>query len=257
MLARLHVTPPGSNPFGPSNRNWWETVGLRPTEALLAHQDLETIDATASQVEAVVRHLARLSVTEPWHDDATMLMHLPGFGVVNAMTVLSAIGTIHRFPKPSHLVAYSGLDPRVHQSGDSLRMGRISKRGRRELRTTMVQAAWIAVTTDTHWKARFAALEPRLGAAKAITAIARKMLVTVWHILTHREAAHHTAPETVARKYLRWASEHRLATSQHLSRTAFVQLELQRFGLNHGPMTIHTGGWVMRLDAYTSRASGP
>jgi len=252
LMARRHVAVPDGDPFAQSCRAWWETLDLRPTEALLACQDLDTLDATTDQRRAVDAHLARLSVSEPWHADANLMLHRPGFAVVNAMTLLSAVGTIHRFPRSSHLVAYGGLDPRVYQSGETLRAGRISKRGRRELRSVMVQAAWVAVTCDEYWKARFAHLQAKLGTPKAIVAIARKLLVLVWRVLTHREVADRSDPETVARKYLRWATEHRLATSLHLSRTEFVRLELKRLRIKHGPINIKSGGWNLRLEATTA-----
>jgi transposase len=251
LLGRLHVSPPEGSPFSASHRDWWATIGLSTTEELLVRQDLATIDSTSEQLEEVNGHLASLSLTDPWHDDATLLMHLPGFAVINAMTVLSAIGTVDRFPKSSKLVSYAGLDPRVHQSGESLRIGRISKQGRRELRTTMIQVAWTAVNSDDYWKERFAPLEQKLGTAKAITAIARKLLVVVWHVLTYREPGHHVVPEAVARTYLRWATGYRLATSHQLSRSDFVRREMLRLGLEHNAIRIRQGRWTLLLDAHS------
>ena len=139
------------------------------------------------------------------------MMQLPGFGVVNTMTVLSAIGTIHRFPTPDHLVGYSGLGARVRQSGDTLHSGRISKTGRRELRTALVQAAWTAVNTHSYWRHKSTRLERRIGAQNAIVAIARKLLVVIWPVLTRRTAARHSDPPHTARHVLRCATPYRPA----------------------------------------------
>ena len=69
----------------------------------------------------------------------------------------------------------------------------------------MVEAAQTAAHTHPHWQAELARLEPRLGRNKAIVAIARKLLVAVWHVLTQGCADRHAEPERVARKLLQHA----------------------------------------------------
>jgi hypothetical protein len=69
----------------------------------------------------------------------------------------------------------------------------------------MVEAAHTASRTHAHWRAVLARLEPRLGKNKAIVAIARKLLVIVWYVLTEGCADRFADPEQVARKLLRHA----------------------------------------------------
>ena len=88
--------------------------------------------------------------------------------------------------------------PRVHDSGMTNRSGKITKAGRRDLRTAMVEAAQSAANTHPHWKAELVRLEPRLGRNEAIVTIARKLLVAVWHILEEGEADRYAEPEQVA-----------------------------------------------------------
>jgi hypothetical protein len=102
-------------------------------------------------------------------------------------------------------VGYSGLGARVHDSGLTSRSGGITKAGRRDLRAVLVEAAQIGVIHDPRWKAELARLEPRLGRNKAIVAIARKMLVIIWHILIKHEAEKHLDLERLARKYYEFA----------------------------------------------------
>ena len=118
------------------------------------------------------------------------------------MTVLAAIGEISRFPTAKNLVGYAGLGSSVHLSGKTNHSGRITKQGRRDLRTAMVQVAHAAAKSHPHWRAERQRLEPRLGYSKAIVAIARKMLVVVWHVLTLRQADRFAHPQKVARKLL-------------------------------------------------------
>ena len=82
---------------------------------------------------------------------------------------------------------------------------RITKAGRRDLRVVLVEAAQIAANTHPHWKAELARLEPRLGRNKAIVAIARKLLISVWHVLSRKVADRFAEPEAVAQKLLKFA----------------------------------------------------
>ena len=130
------------------------------------------------------------------------LVQLPGISAIGALTILAAIGPIERFPTAKDLVGYSGLGGRVHDSGQTHTGGRITKRGRRDLRGVLVNAAQAASRSDEHWKAELARLEPRLGRNKAMVAIARKLLVVVWHVLTKREADRHADPAQVASGFI-------------------------------------------------------
>jgi len=146
--------------------------------------------------------LAHLSVSEPWAHQVIFLIQLPGIGLLTAMTIpstllrtgLSAIGDISRFLTAKKLVGYGGLGARIHASGQTCRSGGITKQGRRELRTAMIEAAWVAVRTHPHWEAQFQRLEKRIGKQKAIVAMARKLLVVVWHVLSEQVADRYGDP---------------------------------------------------------------
>lgn len=131
------------------------------------------------------------------------------------MTLLSAIGDISRFPSAKQLVGYAGLGASVHASGQVQRGGRITKEGRSELRTAMVEAAWIAIEHHPHWKKLFAQLSGRLGKQKAIVAIARKLLVAVWHVLTREQADTHADAHAIARTLVRWIERYDTVPGKH------------------------------------------
>jgi len=80
------------------------------------------------------------------------------------------------------------------------------------LRTILVEAAWIAIRNSVWWRARYEHLTTRMSAAKAIVAIARKLLVAIWHVLTERVADRQADPIAVARRLFRWGAAHHLAT---------------------------------------------
>jgi hypothetical protein len=172
-------------------------------------------------------------VTEAAQDDRmTLLIQLPGISLVTARALLAAIGDIRRFSTAQHLVGYAGLGGRVHDSGLTHRTGSITKAGRRDIRTPMVEAAHTASRIHPHWKAELARLEPRLGHNKAIVAIARKLLVAVWHVLTDAVADRFAQPESVARKLMQYTyrlgKDHRPAGQ---STAEYVRQQLDRLGL--------------------------
>jgi transposase len=198
VLHRHHLLlPEQGSPFSPEQRSWWAALPLSSEEKVCALCDLDTLAFAQRQIallEQVMNEVAARDARLP------LLVQITGIGIISALTLLAAIGQIERFPSAKHLVGYAGLGARVHDSGQTTRTGKITKAGRRDLRGTMVESAWTAVRCDPHWKAEFERLEPRLGRNKAIVAIARKMLVAVWHILTREEADRFAEPERVARK---------------------------------------------------------
>lgn len=191
--------------------------------------------------------LQRLSLQEPWANSVTYLIQLPGFAVINSMTLLAAIGDITRFPSAKHLVGYSGLGASVHASGQTCQTGRITKQGRREMRSALIEAARMAVEFHPHWKAQFQRLAVRIGKGKAIVAIARKLLVVIWHVLTERVADRHAETPAVARKFLRWGRTVGKERRQGLTIAAFAREHLERIHLGHNLEVVEVSGKVFKL----------
>jgi hypothetical protein len=130
------------------------------------------------------------------------------------------------------LVGYAGLGTRVHDSGQVHRNGRITKAGRKDLRGAMVDAANAAVRHHPFWKKEFEKLEPRLGRSKTIVAIARKLLVAVWHILTQEVADRHADQTSIAASFFKLAYEIGVKNlPKGKSAKAFTRQQLDRLGI--------------------------
>jgi transposase len=99
----------------------------------------------------------------------------------------------------------------------------------------LVEAAWSAVEHHPFWKAEFKRLVPALGKGKAIVAIARKLWVVVWHVLTPHLADRHADRPLVARQLQRWGASHGLAKRSGLSSSAFARQLLDRLGMAPSP----------------------
>lgn len=232
LLQRHHLVPPEGGLFTPSNRNWWQALSLPAVEQLRSRHDLGVLEVLEPLIAEVEAELARLSVQTPWQSQTPFLIQLPGIGLITAMTLLAAIGQIERFPTAKKLVGYSGLGSRIYATGQTQWTGRITKQGRRELRQVMIEAAWIAVQHQPYWRTQFEQLSARRGKHKAIVAIARKLLVVVWNVLTLQVADRQAQPEAVTRALFRWQDNHSLARQVNLSRAEFVRRELARLGLD-------------------------
>jgi transposase len=203
VLHREHIVPPeGVDLYSQAARSWWQELPLSTFERFRIGSDLDTLDFANAQLKSLTDCLGALAAQD---ERAHLLAHLPGFGKVVIMTVLAAIGDISRFPSAKHLVGYAGLGTKVHDSGNIQWSGRITKTGRKELRWVMVQAAHAARMSHPHWKAEYARLDKQIGSQKAIVAVARKLLVAVWHVLTKEEADRYIDPTFAARSFFRFA----------------------------------------------------
>lgn len=247
LLQRHHLVPPATGLFAQASRDWWQRLNLSAAEQLRIRHDLALLDYLEPQLAEVEAELAWLSASDPWQEQTAFLIQLPGLGLISAMTILAAIGDITRFPTAKKLVGYSGLGSRIFATGDTRRTGAITKQGRRELRTVLIEAAWSAVQHAPYWQAQFEHLLSRTNKPKAITAIARKLLVVVWNVLTTQAADRQAQPEAVARSLLRWADTQRLASRLNLSRAEFVRRELDRLGLVDRLAQFEANGRPIRL----------
>jgi transposase len=193
LLHTHQILPPPEALFSPEQRAWWMKLALSEVDQLRCQQDLAALDLVEAHLKQLEQKLAAVSQQEPWRGDCLRLLQLPGVGLIVAMTLLAAIGDIRRFERgPSgraKLVGYAGLGAAIDQSGEKHRHGGITKSGRKDLRHMLVEAARIAVRQPGHWQRlyqrRGALWARRIGDHKAITAVARKLLVAVWHLLTH------------------------------------------------------------------------
>jgi transposase len=229
LSHRYHLGHPKGKRFEEKNMSWREQLG--EMERFQLGLDMETKDYLKGQIERLTDKLREMSHREPWVEQALYLMQIPGFGIVTAMTVLSAIGEIGRFETPKHLVSYAGLAPGVEQSGEKRRGKPITKEGRKELRWAMVEVAWRAVRADPVWKARFGELKRRLHPNAAITAIAHQLLTVAWHILSKQQAYRHYSSERIAYKYLTWSWQLNESQRKGMTRPQFARYYLMRLGI--------------------------
>jgi transposase len=111
------------------------------------------------------------------------LTSIKGIGGLGASILLSVIGDIDDFADEGKLAAYFGIVPRVQNSNETGRSGRITKRGTKLGRTTLVQCALIAKRYSAYLARYYDKIKSRRGGGKAIIALARKFLGIIYRTL--------------------------------------------------------------------------
>jgi transposase len=181
--------------------------------AELARVLLDQIDALAGQVARLTARIEELisaipaaqgvdadGVTGPGAGagpDAAVLPamarldEIPGISAHGAQIIVSEIGLdMARFPTAAHLVSWAKLSPRTIQSGARSHAGKTGK-GNPYLKGALGEMAAAAARTDTFLGERYRRLVRRRGKLKALVAIARTILVIIWHLLADPAARYH------------------------------------------------------------------
>lgn len=111
------------------------------------------------------------------------LTEIPGIGARGAQLILAEVGLdMARFPTASHLASWSKLSPRTIQSGSKTTAGKTGK-GNPYLKGALGEAAAAAAKTNTFLGERYRRIVKRRGKLKALVAVARSILVIIWHLL--------------------------------------------------------------------------
>ena len=183
-LISFGVPCPLSDLFGLQGRQLLERLQLPEPwqQTLLA--SLRLIDDLDREIAGLERELRRLGAEHPY---LRLLQTVPGIGWVLGYTIAAEIGDIGRFASPAKLAGYTGLCPRVYQSGDSDRRGPLSKHGPRYLRWALLEAATHACRHPLY-RDRYQRTKSRLGRQRgprvAQVDLARRLSEAIWQMLT-------------------------------------------------------------------------
>lgn len=199
-ILQAHLVPkcPHADLFNRRGRAWLEQQVLPDDERAAIARHIREIDRLAEHLADLDRDIAREAV-----DDVQVrrLQTITGVNAIVASGIMAAVGDIRRFREPQRLVSYFGLNPRVRQSGLGLaQYGRISKHGRSHARATLVEAAWAAAKAPGPLRAFFLRIRNKRGHQVAAVAVARKLAVLIWHLLTKEQDCFWARPALVAAK---------------------------------------------------------
>lgn len=197
-ILHAHLIPrcPHADLFGQRGRAWLDRQPLPDDEMAAIMRHLRELDRLGEDLVVLDREIAQTGMDNP---AVERLLSITGINLTVAVGLVAAIGDIKRFSSPQKLVSYIGLNPRVRQSGLGLAQhGRISKHGRAQARAMLVEAAWAAAKAPGPLHAFFIRIRARRG--HQIAAVARKLAVLCWHLLSKDVDYQWARPGLVANK---------------------------------------------------------
>ena len=187
ILIAHGVPNPTSDLFGAAGRRLLERLALPEPWQSTTAASLALIDTLDEQIVTCEQELRRLGADHPY---IPLLLTCPGIGWVLAYTIASEIGDINRFATARKLVGYTGLCPRVDQSGERDRRGPLRKNGPNYLRWALVEAAHIAARHPTYAPVRDRMRQrhgQKRGSKIAAIEIGRRLSEAIWHMLTNNQ----------------------------------------------------------------------
>jgi transposase len=179
---------PVTDLFGVAGRELLDRLDVPQPWRGTVDASLQLIDDLERQIAAINAELKAGGADHPY---VPLLMTAPGIGWVLAFTIAAEIGDISRFASPKKLCGYTGLCPRVLQSGNSDRRGPLPKHGPKYLRWALLEATMHALRHSAYSE-RYQRTKKRLGRQRgskvAQVDIARKLTEAIWRMLTNNQS---------------------------------------------------------------------
>jgi transposase len=145
-----------------------------------------------AQLKAMNQEISALAETDRYRERVALLTQIPGMGVYSAMTILIELQNVERFQRADQLASYLGLTPSQRSSGESVRMGGITRCGNPRLRTRFVESSWTLIRYDMGVRATYERIKHQTGSGKkAIVAIARRLALRVRRVLLDHQPYHY------------------------------------------------------------------
>ena len=165
-------------------------ITVRACYPKLLSEAIQGIEGLLNSYEALSKEIEKMEVTLKeickQDEEAQLLMTVPGVGMIVAMTFKADLGDPSRFKKSESVGAYYGMTPRQYSSGETVRLGGISRCGSKEVRTLLTEAAIVLLTRCKAWsslKVWGLNLMKKHGFKKAAMAVGRKLAVIMHRML--------------------------------------------------------------------------
>lgn len=143
LLRHGKVYDQGKSRWTQAHFRWLETVKFdSPIQQIVLQEYIEAVKAARRQIDGLERQMREALAGWSLAPVVEGLMALRGISLITAMTVLAELGDISRFDSPRQLMAYLGVVPSEHSSGQTRRQGAITKTGNGHVRRVLVEASW-------------------------------------------------------------------------------------------------------------------
>jgi transposase len=164
--------------------SWLGQVGFQTESSTFCMRIyLEHLASVEAQTKKCASQINQLIKQEHILWKIALLKSIPGIGSLTALTLLAEIDDINRFKTLDKLSSYVGLVPHMHSSGESERIGGLTIRGNKKLKSILIESSWVAIRKDPTMLMTFNTLCARMKKNKAIIRIAKKLLSRIRRIL--------------------------------------------------------------------------
>jgi transposase len=144
---------------------------------------LDTTEYLRANLLKVNRELRKVYKDSVYSFKLKLLCSIPGIGLIAAVTLLSELEDINRFKNLDTLCSYVGLVPTTYSSGENDKVGNITPRANKPLRSIVIESAWTAIRHDPSLALCFNRLCKRMKKNEAIIRIAKKLLNRVRYVM--------------------------------------------------------------------------
>lgn len=160
---------------------------ITPGSVFNLEQLREELALIRKQEEACLKEMERMC-QELYSKEIELLDTIPGVGKQSAMTIVAELGVdLKMFATASSLVGWLGLRPRNEESAGKIKSKK-TMHGNKYLRVILVQCAWAAIRENgSRFKTKYNLLRKRMNKQKALIAIARKLALVIWNVLSKKE----------------------------------------------------------------------
>ena len=225
---------------------WLKTLPLEPMDRLALNQLLLQWRLWEEQLEAADARIAERFRANP---DAQRLATMPGVSMFIAVAIACRIVPIERFPRGRSLANFLGLTPGCRSSGETERVGSITKTGSRMVRFLLAQVVVHLLRRDGSVRAWYQKIKRRRGSKIARVAVMRRTATIMWRMLTTGES---WRPGNASTETLSAAEDPRQAHRPRDRRTvlsALLASEVQSGSSSTGSSSLLAGGEVTRCPA--------
>ena len=191
VLFKTNAKHNFTNLYGVAGMEWLKNLKLRDIYKQELERYLLTLEHLNQQTEEVseiIKETAKLDY------DCKLLMTIPGISFYSALMIKSEIGDISRFRNAQKLCSYAGLIPSTYASAEKVRHGRITKRGSKWLRKTVIDAITSVSRNPNRIAIFYKKLKKNKGTGKAKVAAGRKLCSVIFAMLTNQEPFRDFAP---------------------------------------------------------------
>ena len=197
ILFRNALIYPRATLFTKQGRKWLLSLNLNDAFKANLSANLATLDSLTEQIIILEK---KIKETVEENKDMSLLKTIPGIDSLTAITIMSEIGDIKRFPNERKLHSYAGLVPTVRSSGGTTIRGHITKEGSSFLRYIMIQTAqhqrMLKRVVGLKWFFDRMILNNK-NSKTAVVATARKLLTVVFKILSEQRPFEERIPKTI------------------------------------------------------------